>query len=183
MRKKYDWDFIQSEYQETDKSIRKIAKENNISEGAIRSRIKKHKWEKPTRSEEISQMMVTKSTPIRGNAAKIMREIINILGERYNPSFEAMIVIFVSNYELWIDVREQMINSGGAISTTSKGTKQASVEFIVMKEIEKTLREYASYIGLSMAELIQIGLNKQSSKEENSISDLAKEAYERKIIF
>lgn len=182
MKKKIDWEFIQSEYEETDKSIRRIAEENGVSEGTIRSRIKKNKWEKCSRSSEVTQMLVTKSRSIGGVAAKKVREIVEILGERYNPSFEPMIVVFTSNYEMWLELNEKMRISG-MIDVTSKGTKQASIEFIMMKEVEKTLREYASYIGLSMSEAMQLGLKGTSDQTDTILSDLGKKVSQRKIEF
>jgi len=41
MAKGIDWEFIRSEYEETAKPIRAIARENDVSHGAIQRRIKK----------------------------------------------------------------------------------------------------------------------------------------------
>lgn len=182
MKKKIDWEFIQSEYQETDKSIRKIAQDNGVSEGAVRSRIKKHKWEKLSRHKEVSEMIATKSNPIRGEAAHLMREIIDILGDRYNPAFEMMIVIISENYAIWITLRNAL-KENGLVYVTSKGTKQIPVEFIMMKDVEKTIREFTSYIGLSMADIMQLSLQGKTDQTSISLSDIAKKASQRKIVF
>jgi len=46
MAKNIDWDFIRTEYEETTKSVRLIAHENDITHGAIQRTAKKNNWEK-----------------------------------------------------------------------------------------------------------------------------------------
>lgn len=180
MAKKIDWDFIKSEYEETDKSIRRIAQENGISDTAIRKKIKLEGWEKCSRPADVVNMIATKQKSLGSIASRKIIEIVQTLGDKYIPSYEPMIVIFASNYQMWLELKQEL-DEVGIISKTSKGTKQISIEFIALKEIEKTLKDYATELGLSVSSGMKLGLLGKPDTEKSSIFDLNKKRSEMEV--
>jgi len=159
MAKGIDWDFIRSEFEETTKSIRQIARENHITHGAIQRRAKVEEWKKFDEKLVRDRALIKKK--ILGKVAlRKIQEIKDELGENYSALDEPLIAILATNYELWIE-QMQIVQEKGLTAISSKGS-----EYIIV---------ISNQLGLSIASRKKIGLDVSDKKGTKTLFDIAEE--------
>lgn len=175
MAKDIDWDFIRTEFEETTKSVRLIARENNITHGAIQRMAKKNDWQKFDSDAVVNDKALVGKNPILGKIAlRKVRELRAELGENYSAMDEALIAMYASNYEMWI---EQMIiiKDQGLISISSKGSEYLSANFTALLPLQKNIISISNQLGLSISSRKRIGMSTKSDTDEPSLFDIGKE--------
>jgi len=166
MAKGIDWEFIRTEYEETTKSVRLIARENDITHGAIQRRAKKNSWKKFDVDAVVNDKALVGKNPILGKIAlRKVRELREELGDNYSSMDEALIAMYASNYELWI---EQM----GIIATSSKGSEYLSANFTALLPLQKSIISISNQLGLSISSRKRMGMSIKSDQSESSLFDL-----------
>lgn len=181
MAKGIDWDFIRSEYEETTKSERTIALENNISHGAIQSRRSKDKkngngWVRSNYMDVIHDKALTNpQKPIlKRTALRKVKEIKHELGDNYSVLDEPLIAAFALNYEKWIGVQEILLEEK-SIEMSSKGSLYISPYENLAKMYENSFIKISAQLGLSIASRKRLNLAPKSDTEESSLFDLIDE--------
>jgi len=172
MAKGIDWEFIRTEYEETTKSVRLIARENDITHGAIQRRAKKNSWKKFDVDAVVNDKALVGKNPILGKIAlRKVRELREELGDNYSSMDEALIAMYASNYELWI---EQMIivKKEGIIATSSKGSEYLSANFTALLPLQKSIISISNQLGLSISSRKRMGMSIKSDQSESSLFDL-----------
>jgi len=178
MAKGIDWEFIRSEYEETTKSIRLMAKENDVTHGAIQRRIKKEEWTRSAAVEVISDKALVGSNPLLDKVAiRKTKEIIDALGDNYSPLDEPLVAAFALNYSKWITT-QKIIKDEGSIAVSSKGSLYISPYENLAKMYENTFIKIAGQLGLSISSRKRIGISTKSDTEEASLFDITKELME-----
>lgn len=177
MKEHIDWDLVKSDYQETDLSIRKIADRHGVSHTAVRNRIKKESWNRFGDVENVQKMVLTKYEKVGKIAKRKINEIVEVLGNNYLPTYEPLIIVFATNYEMWFQMKNEL-DHVGIIHKTPKGAKSLSMEFRALKEIEKTLRELGADLGLSVGAGMKLGLSDKTDIEEDSLFNLDLSEYD-----
>lgn len=182
MAKDIDWDFIRTEYEETTKSVRLIARENNITHGAIQRAAKLNKddiWVKfnPKSVVNDKALVVSKNPILKKVALRKIKEIKEALGDDLSPLDEPLIVIFAKAYENWIEFQLE-IEEEGAIAISSKGSEYISALKSLSKMEEKTLTTISNQLGLSISSRKRIGMSTKSDQSESSLFDLNTEINE-----
>jgi len=181
MAKGIDWENIQVEYEETNKSVRQIATENGITHGAIQRRTKKEGWLRVDINDIIKDKALVGKKSILGPVARRkVKEIIEILGEHISPLDEPLIAIFAKSYETWIECQLEL-DQDGATAVSSKGGSYISAMKNVSKMEEKTLINLANQLGLSISARKRMGLNTKFDQQSNSLFDIGKEIGELKL--
>lgn len=176
MAKDIDWDFIKSEYEETPKSIRRIARENGVTHGAIQRNANKQSWERTDFEGLTKDKSITdKRNPILGKIGlRKMREVIDELGDNYSVLDEPLVLIYASNYEMWIE-QFMIVREEGVTATSSKGSEYLSANFSALLPLQKSISTIASQLGLSIASRKRLRLEPKSDTEEASLFDIAKD--------
>lgn len=184
MAKGIDWDFIKSEYEETTKSIRLIAEQNNITHGAIQAQIRKAKkngneWVRKDHEEIVKDKALINSRKplLKKIALRKIEEIKLELGERYSVLDEPLIVAFAKSYELWISAR-LIIEDEGSISKSSKGSPYISPYENLAQMHLGNFTKIAGQLGLSIASRKRLKLDPKSDTEEDSLFDILDELNE-----
>jgi len=173
MAKGIDWDFIRSEFEETTKSIRQIARENHISHGAIQRRAKMEEWKKFDEKIVRDRALIKKR--ILGKVAlRKIQEIKDELGENYSALDEPLIAILATNYELWIQ-QMQIVQEEGLTAISSKGSEYVSANFNALLPLQKSIIAISNQLGLSIASRKKIGLDVSDKKGTKSLFDIAAE--------
>lgn len=163
------WVHIKSEYEDTFKSIRQIAKENQVTHSAIQKRAKKESWIKLDENLINDKELINTSSFLGKIATRKIKELITELGDRYTVVDEPLIIMFAQNYELWIGLQSK-IKENGITCRSEKGGSYLSAEFNAMKSIEKTLLNIANHFGLSISSRNKIGVEHGTNKnDEDSI--------------
>jgi len=169
MAKGIEWELIKSDYEETTKSVRLIAKEHDISHGAIQRRIKKENWERLNTEEVITEKSLLGNDPVLSAVAiRKTREIIEALGNNYSPLDEPLVLAFSLNYSKWIEA-QRIIKDEGSISISSKGSLYISPYENLAKMYENAFVKIASQLGLSISSRKKIGMSTKSDTEEASL--------------
>ena len=179
MAKGIDWDFIRSEYEETTKSVRLIARENNITHGAIQRMAKIDPddiWVKfnPKSVVDDKALVVNKTPILKKVALRKVKEIKELLGDNLSPLDEPLIVIFAKAYENWIEFQIEL-EEEGAVAVSSKGSEYISPLKNLSKMEEKTLINTANQLGLSVSARKRIGMSTKSDDSEPSLFNLQDE--------
>ncbi|MCD4699778.1 MAG: P27 family phage terminase small subunit [Phycisphaerae bacterium] len=181
MAKNIDWEFIRTEYEETTKSVRMIARENNITHGAIQRIAKINKkdlWAKfDARSVVNDKALVSKNPILKKVALRKIKEIKEVLGDSLSPLDEPLIVIFAKAYENWIEFQME-IEEEGAIAVSSKGGEYISALKSLSKMEEKTLTTISNQLGLSISSRKRMGMSTKSDQIESTLFDISKEINE-----
>jgi P27 family predicted phage terminase small subunit len=159
MAKSIDWKHIKSEYEETFKSVRQIAKENNISHSSIQKRIKAESWQKLDKDLIKDDYLLNEVSFIDKITIRKIKEIKTELQDNYSPLDEALIVAYAVNYSRWIKMQEDIEKEGYQL-TSDKGGKYLSPAFNASKSAEKTLLSIANQLGLSIASRQRLNITK-----------------------
>ncbi|MFK5937713.1 MAG: P27 family phage terminase small subunit [Sulfurimonas sp.] len=176
MAKNIDWEFIRADFEETTKSIRLIARENNITHGAIQRMAKLNKddiWSKFDPASVINDkaLVASKNPILKKVALRKIKEIKEVLGDNLSPLDEPLIVIFAKAYENWIEFQID-IEEEGAIAISSKGSEYISALKSLSKMEEKTLTTISNQLGLSISSRIRMGMLTKSDQPGSSLFDL-----------
>lgn len=177
MAKDIDWNFIKTEYEETTKSIRMIAREHNITHGAIQRAIKKENWEKFNFDGVVNDkaLLSGKTKNILGKTAlRKIKELKAELGDNLSPLDEPLIVIYAKNYERWLEL-QVILEEEGYVTTSSKGSVYISPYENISKSTEKTLVTVANQLGLSISSRKRLGMSTNPDQQESSLFDITKE--------
>jgi len=173
MAKVINWKHIKSEYEETLKSVRSIARENDIAHATIQKKAKKEEWIKLDENLIGDKDLITTSSFLGKTAIRKIKELISELGADYSSVDEPLIIMFASNYEMWIDLQIKLKETG-ITCTSPKGGSYLSAEFNALKSVEKTLTNIANSFGLSLSSRKRLGINSNNNQNNNSsIFDLA----------
>ncbi len=179
MAKGIDWDFIRSEFEETTKSIRQIARENYISHGAIQRRAKVEEWKKFDEKIVRDRALINKG--ILGKVAlRKIQEIKDELGDNYSALDEPLIAILATNYELWIK-QIRIVQEEGLTAISSKGSKYVSANFNVLLPLQKSIIVISNQLGLSIVSRKKIGLDVGDKKGTKTLFDIAEEIKEIEV--
>ncbi|MBL4730774.1 MAG: P27 family phage terminase small subunit [Sulfurimonas sp.] len=178
MSKNIDWDFIRTEYEETTKSVRLIARENNITHGAIQRMAKLDEddiWKKfDPKSVVNDKALVSKNPILKKVALRKIKEIRDVLGSSISPVDEPLIVIFAKAYENWIEFQLE-IEKNGAIAISSKGSEYISALKSLSKMEEKTITTISNQLGLSISSRKRIGIIPNTDTDKPSLFNLNNE--------
>ncbi|SFV53948.1 hypothetical protein MNB_SM-6-1110 [hydrothermal vent metagenome] len=180
MKKTINWQHIQSEYEETFKSVRQIAKENNITHSAIQKRIKSEKWKKLDTDLLSDKQLLNDVSFMDKTAIRKIKEIKTELKDNYSPLDEALIVAYAVNYSRWIKMQEDIEREGYQLES-SKGGKYLSPAFNASKSAEKTLLSIANQLGLSISSRKRLDIANTEKNTEDSIFNIAKQILELDI--
>ena len=168
MKKIINWQHIQSEYEETFKSVRQIAKENNITHSAIQKRIKLEQWKKLDTGLLTDKQLLNEVSFMDKTAIRKIKEIIEELKDNYSTLDEALIVTYGVNYSRWIKIQNDIEKEGYQLES-SKGGKYLSPAFNASKSVEKTLLNIANQLGLSISSRKRLDIQ-NNQKDETEIS-------------
>jgi len=171
MRKKIEWDLIKSEYEDSFKSIRCIAKENNISHSAIQQKAKKEKWIKLDNNLIKDKYLVEKASFLDAISIRKIKEIMRDLGDNYSPLDEALIIAYAVNYSNWIKIQNKL-NEEGVVIESSRGGKYINPTFNASKSVEKTLLSIANQIGLTITSRKKLDININHYQDTESIFNM-----------
>ena len=178
MAKGIDWEFIRSDYEETTKSIRLIAKENDVTHGAIQRRIKKEGWVKSNAMSVITDKSLLGNNPVLDKVAiRKTKEIVDALGDNYSPLDEPLVIAFSLNYSKWIEV-QRIIKDEGSVLVSSKGSVYVSPYENLAKMYENAFIKISGQLGLSISSRKRIGITTKSDTEEPSLFDITKDLLE-----
>jgi P27 family predicted phage terminase small subunit len=178
LAKDIDWAHIRTEYEETTKSVRMIARENNITHGAIQRTAKLQGWKKFSPDGVVNDRALVGKNPILGKIAlRKMNELIYELGENYSALDEPLVAIYASNYELWIE-QMMIVKEEGLISISSKGSEYLSANFSALLPLQKSMITIANHLGLSISSRKRIGMTTKVDPQESSLFDIGSELNE-----
>ena len=172
MAKPIDWQHIRSEYEETFKSVRQIAKENCITHSTILRRAKSEQWQKLNADLlNDKQLIDNQISFIDKTALRKIKEIKTELKDDYSPLDEALIVTYAVNYSRWIKIQEDIEREGYQLES-SKGGKYLSPAFNASKSVEKTLLSIANQLGLSISSRKRLNMQINQQKEKDIFSSI-----------
>ena len=178
MAKGIDWSEIKEQYENTDLPVREIARQHDISHGAIQRRAKKESWKRIDLDAVISDKALIGKDGVLGPVAiRKINELKQELGENYSSLDEPMIAAFALNYEKWI-ATQKIIMEEGSVSFSSKGSLYISPYENLAKMYENTFMKAAGQLGLSIASRKRVGISIKSDTESASLFDINLEDYE-----
>jgi len=178
MAKDIDWDYIRDDYENTTKSIRLLARENDVSHGAIQRRIKVEQWEKSSSVDAIKDKSLIGANPLLDKIAlKKAHEIISDLGENYSSLDEPLVAVFVHNYSKWVTV-QFIIKEEGSVITSEKGSVYISPYENLASQYENKILKVASQLGLSLSSRKRIGISSKSDTDEPDLFTLSQDVFE-----
>jgi len=184
MAMQIDWEQIRYEFENTSKSGRLIAREFGVSPGGIRRNAKIEKWKKFD-SSVVADDELTGSLGNNPILKKIaIRKILEIrdeLGEEYSAIDEPLIIMYATNYQMWIELQLD-IAENGIVSISSKGSTYMSAEFMALKSVEKTIVNISNQLGLSVAARKKLKMSTQKDSTK-SLFDLDAEIAEMEVDF
>jgi P27 family predicted phage terminase small subunit len=158
MRKKIEWKHIQSEYEDSFKSVRSIAKENNVSHSAIQQKAKKEGWKKLDEDLIKDKYLVSNASFLDTISIRKIKEIMTELGDKYSSLDEALIIAYAVNYSNWIELQNKL-KIEGVVIESSKGGKYLNPTFNATKSVEKTILSIANQLGLTLASRKKLDIN------------------------
>ena len=167
MAKNIEWNTIKSEYEDSFKSVRSIAKDKGVSHTAIQRRAKKENWIKLDEDLIKDKYLVEKASFLDITSIRKIKEIMLELGDSYSPLDEALIIAYAVNYSNWIDIQNQLLNEGVVIEST-KGGRYLNPTFNASKSIEKTLLSIANQLGLTVASRKKLDININNHSDTKS---------------
>ena len=176
MRKKIDWKLIKSEYEDSFKSVRSIAKENSVSHSAIQQKAKKESWKKLDDDLIKDKYLVKNASFLNTISIRKIKEIIAELGDNYSSLDEALIIAYAVNYSNWIDIQNQLRQEGVVIEST-KGGRYLNPTFNASKSIEKTLLSIANQLGLTITSRKKLEININNNENSESIFNINVDEY------
>lgn len=178
MAKGIDWEYVRDQYENTDLPVREIARQNDITHGAIQRRAKKENWDRIDVDSVVTDRALVGKDGILGPVAiRKINELKQELGENYSSLDEPMIASFALNYEKWI-IAQKIIADEGSVATSIKGSIYISPYENLAKMYENTFIKIAGQLGLSIGSRKRLRIDPKSDTEESSLFDIDSSDYD-----
>ena len=178
---KYDestWRKARNDYEVVGLTYKRIYEEYGISISSLKRKSKEESWERL--NDVIKSIDVRASGMLTSVGIRKIKEIREELGENYSVMDEPLILMFATNYQLWLNIEAQIMKEGYT-AISSKRTEYLSPAFLAKTQVEKKIITIATQLGISLLSRKKMGIEAGSKKKEASLFDIVDEIEDVKI--
>ena len=172
------WEAVRHDYEAVGLTYKALHEEYGISISSLKRRSKDHNWERL--NNVIKSVDVISSGMLTSTVLRKVKEIREELGENYSAMDEPLILMFASNFQMWLNIEAEIMRTGYT-SVSSKGTEYLSPSFLARSQVEKKLITISNQLGISLASRKKMGLESGTKKKSSSLFDIVDEIEEVKI--
>ncbi len=173
MPKFINWIDLRWDMENTPVEKKEIALKYECTTTVINRKIKEENWDLYDSSSIRDQELIKANPILKALGLRKIREIIDLLGVHYSPIQEPLVVIYAVNYQMWVELKEQL--GSNILIAGQKGNMTLNPLFKAIKDIEKVMLAYAAQLGLSVAAGKRLSISHGQQEQNTSLFDFADE--------